>query len=203
MHLHSRPAFRVLVVALVVGVLLSGTAFAQGRPKSPKTNSSTQIGDAWIDVTYSAPILRGRRDVFGSGDSYGQTIYAGAPVWRAGADVTTRIKTGLDLEIDGKTLPAGEYSFFVELKEGAWTAIFSSQEYMEQPDRAKMAEGITWGAYGYSSDHDVLRAPMTVTVNPFSLDQMFIGFIDVTDAGGNLDVGWDNHIGSLAFTVAK
>jgi hypothetical protein len=44
---------------------------------------------------------------------------------------------------------------------------------------------------------------MTVTVNPFSLDQMFIGFIDVTDAGGNLDVGWDNHIGSLAFTVAK
>jgi len=102
MHLHSRPAFRVLVVALVVGILLSGTAFAQGRPKSPRTNSSTQIGDAWIDVTYSAPILRGRRDVFGSGDSYGQAIYAGAPVWRAGADVTTRIKTGLDLEIDGR-----------------------------------------------------------------------------------------------------
>ena len=74
---------------------------------------------------------------------------------------------------------------------------------MEEPDRAKMAEGITWGAYGYSSDHDVLRAPMTVTVNPFSLDQMFIGFIDVTDAGGSLDVGWDNTIGSLALTVAK
>ena len=203
MHLHSRPAFRLLVVALGVGILLRGTAFAQDRPKSPKTNSSTQIGDAWIDVTYSAPILRGRRDVFGSGDSYGQTIYAGAPVWRTGADVTTRIKTGLDLQIGGETLSAGEYSFFIELKEGAWTAIFSTQEYMEEPDRAKMAEGITWGAYGYSSDHDVLRAPMTVTVNPFSLDQMFIGFIDVTDAGGSLDVGWDNTIGSLAFTVAK
>ena len=203
MHFPSRPTFRVLVVALVVGVLFSGLAFAQDRPLSPKATSSTQIGDAWIDVTYSAPILRGRRDVFGSGDNYGKVVYAGAPIWRAGADVTTRIKTGLDLDIGGTKLPAGEYSFFIDLKEGAWTAVFSTQEYMEQPDRAKMEEGITWGAYSYSSDHDVLRAPMTVTVNPFLIDQLFIGFTDVTDAGGRLDVGWDNHIAGLAFTVAK
>jgi DUF2911 family protein len=201
MRSHANP--RLLGSAVLGLVLAAGLAAQTERPASPPGSSSTQIGDAWIDVTYGRPILRGRQGIFGSGAEYGKKLYAGGPVWRAGANVTTRIKTGLDLEIGGKKVPAGEYSFFIDLKEGAWTAILSSQPYMETFDRAKIAEGLTWGAYGYKPELDVVRAPMTVEKREFSIDQLTIGFRDVSAEGGTLYVIWDNQIGALPFKVAK
>jgi len=204
MRTHSKLGLRAAVIALVLVCLVAGLALAQDDgPKSPKGSAATQIGEAWITVSYSRPILRGRAGIFGSGDSYGGALLAGAPVWRAGADVTTRITTGLDLDFNGTKVPAGEYSLFIELKEDGWTGILSSQPHMGHPDRDKMANGITWGAYGYDPEHDVVRVPMAVTVNERSIDQMTIVFTDVTDAGGALAVVWDNQIGVLPFTVSQ
>ena len=200
----SNVPLRVTAVGLALACLVAGVAAAQGeRPASPPGTSSIQIGDAWIDVTYSRPILRGRQGIFGSGEDYGKTLYAGGPLWRAGANVTTRIKTGLDLEIGGKRVPAGEHSLFIELKEGAWTAVLSSQPYMETFDRAKIAEGQTWGAYGYKPEFDVVRAPMTVEARERRVEQMAIAFVDVSAEGGTLVVLWDNQAGMLPFKVAK
>jgi hypothetical protein len=200
----SNLTLRLFASCFALVVLLAGVAVAQTeRPASPPGSSSTQIGDAWIDVTYGRPILRGRQGIFGAGADYGKTLLAGGPVWRAGANVTTRIKTGVDLEIGGKRVPAGEYSFFIDLKEGAWTAILSSQPYMETFDRAKIAEGQTWGAYGYKPEMDVVRAPMTLEPRPFSIDQLNIGFRDVSAEGGTLYVIWDNQSATLPFKVAK
>ncbi len=194
-----------LLTGLIIAALASVVVSAQDakRPASPPGASATQIGEKWIDVTYSRPILRGRKGIFGSGAEYGKTLNAGGPVWRAGANVTTRIKTELDLEIGGKKVPAGEYSLFIELKENSWTAILSTQPYMETFDRAKVGEGITWGAYGYKPDFDVVRAHMTVETRPFSVDQLNIGFRDVTADGGTLYVLWDNQAGLLPFKVVK
>lgn len=199
-----RQTCRVLILSLCLAVIGFAPAAAQGdRPASPEGAASTQIGDAWIDITYSRPILRGRNGVFGSGESYGETLLAGGPVWRAGANVTTRINTEANLMIGGTTVPTGEYSLFIELKEGAWTAIISKQGYMETFDRDKMAEGLTWGAYGYNAEHDVVRAPMMTSTEDFSIDQMTILFSDVSDAGGAIIVMWDNQMGVLPFGVAQ
>ena len=134
-----RQTCRVLILSLCLAVIGFAPAAAQDRPASPEGAASTQIGEGgpWIDITYSRPILRGRSGIFGSGEEYGQTLLAGGPVWRAGANVTTRISTGADLMIGGTTVPAGEYSFFIDLKDGAWTAIISKQGYMETFDRGK------------------------------------------------------------------
>lgn len=192
------------LTALVAALLAGSPATAQDdRPKSPTGMASTQIGDHWIDVKYSRPILRGRGDIFGSGEEYGVKVTAGAPLWRVGANATTRLSTGVDLEINGTRVPAGEYSLFIDLAEGAWTAVLSTQPYMESFDRDKVSEGITWGAYGYSPDHDVVRAPMTVTDPEMSVDQMTIFFADVTDEGGNLGVIWADAMAMLPFKVAK
>ena len=202
--MYRQTACRVLILSLCLAVIGFAPAAAQDeRPASPEGAASTQIGDAWIDITYSRPILRGRNGVFGSGESYGQTLLAGGPVWRAGANVTTRIKTEADLMIDGTTVPAGEYSFFIDLKDGAWTAIISKQDYMTTFDRDKMAEGLTWGAYGYNPEHDVVRANMMTSTEEFSVDQMTILFSDVSDAGGAIVVIWDNQMGVLPFGVAQ
>lgn len=200
--MHRHTICRLLVLSLCLAVMGFAPVAAQERPSSPEGAASTQIGDAWIDITYSRPILRGRNGIFGAGDEYGQALNAGGPVWRAGANVTTRIKTGADLMIGGTTVPAGEYSFFIELKEGAWTAIISKQDYMETFDRDKMAEGLTWGAYGYNPEHDVVRADMVTATEAFSIDQMTILFTGVSDAGGEIVVMWDNQMGTLPFGVA-
>ncbi len=201
--MHRQIAGRVLVLCLGLALIGLAPASAQGdRPASPEGSASTQIGDAWIDITYSRPILRGRNGIFGSGDSYGATLNAQGPVWRVGANVTTRLRTDADLVIGGTTVPAGEYSLFIDLEDGAWTAILSSQGHMETFDRARIAEGDTWGAYGYKPDHDVVRAPMMVETTEHSIDQMTILFADVSDAGGAIVVMWDNQTGALPFSIA-
>ena len=193
----------LVFAVLAAGLLAPGLADAQDeRPKSPTGSAATQIGDAWIDVSYSRPILRGRGSVFGSGEEYGKKVTGNAPLWRVGANATTRIKTGLDLEINGTRVPAGEYSFFIDLKEGAWTAVLSSQPFMESWDRAKVDQGITWGAYGHNPEHDVVRAPMSVSDPDMFVDQMTIFFADVTDEGGLIGVAWADQMGLLPFKIA-
>jgi hypothetical protein len=201
----SKVKLPLVAAAVLLAALTSAVLFAQegGRPASPPGTASTQIGEKWIDVTYSRPLLRGRTGIFGSGAEYGKKLNANGPVWRAGANTTTRIKTELDLEIGGKKVPAGEYSFFIELKESGWTGILSTQPYMETFDRAKVGQGQTWGAYGYKPDMDVVRAPMAVEKREFSVDQLTIGFRNVTADGGELYLIWDNQIGALPFKVAK
>ena len=129
---------------LASSLLAAGLAPAQERkPASPAGAAATQVGGKWsapnkegerspeggkwIEVSYSRPILRGRTNIFGKGADYGKLVYGGAPVWRAGANTTTRLKTEVPLVLAGKTLPAGEYSLFVDLKESGWTLIVSKQ----------------------------------------------------------------------------
>ena len=59
-----------------------------------------------------------------------------------------------------------------------------------------------WGAYNYTPDKDVLRVPMTVGAIPMAIDQLSIGFVDVTAAGGTLAIWWDKTQATVPFTVA-
>ena len=106
-------------------VLAATFVAAQGeRVASPDGTSATQLGKngKWIEITAGRPIKRSR-DLWGSGTNYGKPLLTGnATVWRAGANVSTRLKTEAPLEIGGKTVPAGEYSLFIELKSPSdWT----------------------------------------------------------------------------------
>lgn len=203
--LNRTPRRRLVVFSLaVLALVVTGIVVAQDdRPKSPKATASTQIGDAWIDVHYSAPILRGREDIFGSGEEYGKGVTGNAELWRAGANVTTRIHTQANLEIAGTSVPAGEYSLFIGLAEGAWTAVISKQPHMESFSRDKIGEGQTWGAYGYSTEHDVVRAEMYVSEPGMSVDQMTYFFNNVSEEGGELGLVWGNQMAMLPFKVAK
>jgi hypothetical protein len=174
----------------------------QKRAASPAGAAQTQIGDKWIEVTYSRPIKRGR-DVFGSGADYGKMLLAnGATVWRAGANQSTRLNTEVPLVIGGKTVPAGEYSLFIELKSPTeWTLIVSS--YGAKKSGRDDTPDTLWGSFGYKPDKDVARAPMTVSKSQMSVDQLTWGFMDVTAEGGKLFLAWDTTNATVPFTVAK
>jgi predicted transcriptional regulator YdeE len=206
-----RYGWMLTVVAIVALVAGSMAQTPVRKPASPAGTAATQIGGKymdvqgrqryqdgkWIEVTYSRPIKRGRQNLFGAGADYGKAVSDGSPVWRAGANQTTRLKTEVPLVFDGKTLPAGEYSVFVELKENAWTLIFSSWPAQEKYDPNN--KDALWGSYGYTPDKDVVRAAMKVETLPFSMDQFTIAFIDVTIDGGKLAMMWDKTMATASF----
>jgi len=213
-----------LALVLVAVLLLSRQAQqtpaapqTAGLPASPRGLAATQIGGQWvaskpgtgasytggkwITVDYGRPILRGRQDIFGSGADYGKKVNDGALVWRAGANQTTRLKTDVPIVLAGQTLPAGEYSVFVDLQPGAWTLILSRQTYQKIYDAANTTD--TWGAFNYQASFDVLRAPMTLTKGEWSVNQFTIEFVNMTDDGGALAMLWERDIASVDFRIAS
>ncbi|MEX0856461.1 MAG: DUF2911 domain-containing protein [Gemmatimonadota bacterium] len=198
---------------LIAGLIVLPVSLAaqQNRPASPRGEASTQVGGSfnadgafqggsWIDVTYGRPILRGREGMFGSGATYGDGLLLGAPLWRVGADQSTRFRTEVALEWEGGVLPAGEYSVFADLAEDEWTLVFADwgvkQTFQEETPNA------LWGAYGYTPDRDVLRTPMQLSTHSVSADQLIITFTDMTQQGGNFTIWWDDQIATAPFTVA-
>src|SRR5688500_15219054 len=108
---------KTVLIALAVALSTSLVTAQAKRPASPRGSAATQVGGKydkpggryvggkWIEIEYGRPILRGRTNIFGSGADYGKTVYGGAPVWRAGADQSTRLRTEVPLEIGGKMIP--------------------------------------------------------------------------------------------------
>ena len=205
---------------LGISLLLAGAAIASAqdkKPLSPAGTAATMVGGTWnapdkdgeraysggkwIEVTYSRPMLRGRTDVFGKGADYGKTVNGGAPVWRAGANQTTKLTTEVPLTIGGKKLAPGSYAVFVALKEGAWTLILSTQPTQDKYDPKDKTK--IWGSYDYDPKFDVVRAPMTMMTPQVSIDQFTIGFVDMTDAGGKFVMVWEKTAGVVPFTVAN
>lgn len=198
--------------AIAAAGVMVGEAAAQDRPLSTRGHAATQLGGAyndegryeggyWIDVHYGRPILRARNGIFGEGAEYGQRIYAGAPVWRVGADQTTTFTTEADLLIGGQRLNAGEYTLFADLSDpAAWTLIFTTwrgkQDFREDDPNA------LWGAYGYDDSKDVMRTTASVETVDWSMDQLQVGFLDVTSEGGALYVHWDDQLATVPIELA-
>ena len=208
---------RRVIATAAMAVAIGAALFAQGggRPPSPAGSSATQVGGKyapgqegpvyqggkWIEITYGRPIKRGR-DVFGgTGDNYGKTANPDAPVWRAGANNTTQLKTEVPLVINSKTVAPGTYTVFIDLKPNNWTLILSSWEAQTRYDPNNKAQ--VFGAYGYTPDKDVVRAPMTLATLPMSVDQLTWNFADMTDAGGKLVIMWDKTVASVPFKVGS
>lgn len=201
---------RIVASAIVVAVTTTMLG-AQAIPASPEGKAQVQVGytsakdgDAyqtgkWVEITYGRPILRGRDGIFGAGADYGKTLNGGAPVWRAGANVTTRLRTETALVIGGKTVPAGEYSVFIELKENAWTLILSNWAAQKTYDPKNMAE--LWGSYNYTPEKDVVRVPMVRSKNAMSIEQLTWTFANASAAGGDLVIMWGKEVASVPFKL--
>jgi hypothetical protein len=191
-------------ILAIAAVLLTGAA-AQGqqrRPASPEGTAATQVNNRWIEVVYGRPILRGRTGIFGTGADFGKKLNDGGPVWRAGANLTTLLRTEVPLEIGGKRVAPGDYGVLVELKsEKDWTFILSTQARQTRYDEKNVTE--LYGGFNYKPDRDVTRAPMRVEAIPFSVEQLTWGFSDVTPAGGTLRIWWDKYMASVPFKIVS
>ena len=190
-------------------VTIGPVGLTQERLASPPGQSATQVGGGtydgragyvggpWIEIRYGRPIKRGR-DLFGPSD-YVDFLNDGAPVWRAGANTTTRLLTEVALTFGTEVVPPGEYTVFIELATTPWTFIISTWPAQQTYDQEN-TEAL-FGAYEYTPDRDVVRVPMTRETLPYSFDQLSWQFLDMSNHGGRLALLWDATIASVAFSV--
>ncbi len=209
------PAFLSVILAAVV-VSLDAQAIPEIKlPPSPQGQASVQVGGRWektptggqryvdgkwLVVDYGRPLLRSRANIFGTGADYGKTISDGSPVWRMGANDTTRLTTQAPLAVGGKTLAPGVYNVFAELKAGVWTLVLSTQP--RQPKYDPNDKVLLYGSYNYDPKFDVLRAPMTVRQTDTSVEQLTIGFVNVTASAATLSVAWEKTVATIDLRVA-
>lgn len=127
-----------ILKSLAVSALLMATtvSYSQEKVESPRDSVSGKIGEASITVSYGSPSVK-QRKIWGDLVPYNT-------VWRAGANEATVFTTDKAIKVEGKDLPAGQYSFFAIPGEKEWTIIFNKT--------AKQ-----WGAYKYAESNDALR----------------------------------------------
>jgi hypothetical protein len=202
----------VRTVMLGIAMVMAGTpATAQQRLPSPDGHAATEIGGRyvgtggsayvdgqWIEISYGRPIKRGR-DLWGSPTTYGQWLNRGAPVWRAGADISTYLVTEVPLVINDTSIEPGGYTLFIVLEPDDWTLIVSEWQPQRQYDPSNHKQ--LWGSYGYTSDKDVVRVSMALSPLPFSVDQLTWSFLDMSAAGGKLAIAWDTTMAAVPFAV--
>jgi len=210
---------RSVLSIIVSGVVMSAALLAQAVPDvklvpSPQGQAAIQLGGTWdktadgpryrdgkwVVVDYGRPLLRGRTEIFGSGADYGKTVNAGAPLWRAGANDTTRLTTQAAIQIGGKTILPGTYNVFVDLKPGNWTLVLSTQPVQEKfdpNDKVRLS-----GATNYDPKFDVLRAPMTMRGGEPSVEQFTIGFVNVSQITATLVMSWEKTAAAIDLRLA-
>jgi hypothetical protein len=178
------------LACVLTATFLAGFALAQppkrrqGNTQSPQKEATATIGGKTITVYYSAPSMRGRK-IFGPEGIVAKDRTA--PVWRAGADDATLLRTDADLVIGNLTVPKGDHTLFLLPEEGKWQLIVNKQTGQ-------------WGL-SYNQAQDLGRVPMKTTKAPSPIETFYI---KLTPAGGNrgtLEMGWENVVATVDFTV--
>ena len=145
-------------------------------------------GGNWIEITYGRPIKRGR-DSFGApGPKYGKVANPDAPVWRAGANNSTQLKTEVPLMINGKAVAPGTYTMFIDLKPNNWTLIVSN--WKAQTALRPEQQGGTLGRLRIHAGQGRGPGADDAGSNPMSVEQLTWSFSDMSDAGGKLAIIW-------------
>ena len=109
----------IAVLGAMMVVCLAAVARAQGNPRG---TSSLIIKGKTVSVDYGRPSLKGRTT-----DALLGRLKPGG-VWRLGADTSTTFKTGIDLAFGDITIPAGEYSIWMQRQEdNSWKLLFDKK----------------------------------------------------------------------------
>jgi hypothetical protein len=148
-----------------------------------KASVSERIGITDVTIHYDRPGVKGRE-----GKIWNNLIHAGykdlgfgtskAAPWRAGANENTTITFSTDVMVDGKSLKAGTYGFFIAMGNDDATLIFSNNS-------------TSWGSFFYDPKEDALRVTVkTVPLNE-SVEWLKYEFMNETENGATIALMWE------------
>jgi hypothetical protein len=181
-------------VIIVLGVIIAIIAIAfvglriYTKSFSPQETATYDKQGISLSVAYSRP-YKHDRVIFGELVPYDE-------VWRTGANEATTFTTNTPLQIDGKQLPAGEYSIFTIPGEQQWEVIFNSETGQ-------------WGVTpppGSQANRDPANDVLTVTVPAITSDDVFEQFtIAFEEMGDEIDLTmmWDQTMVVVPVSVTE
>jgi hypothetical protein len=168
-----KTLFSLAAAALL---LLPGSVAAQ----APRQNASATIGGKTVSISYTGPSVRGRKVFTAAGPIAKDPNY---PVWRAGADSSTTLHTETDLTIGGLSVPKGDYSLYVNLKDVEnWELIINKQTGQ-------------WGLT-YNPAQDLGRVKMKMS-KPSSPVETLKYTITASGNTGKITLEWENYSASV------
>ena len=166
------------------GTVLTAASFLSAQP-SPAQTASGVIGGKTITIKYSAPSVKGRK-IFGEGGLVMKD--PGAPVWRAGANGATALHTDADLMIADLTVPAGDYTLFVDVKDADhWELIVNKQTGQ-------------WGL-AYKAANDLGHVKMMMTKPPALVETLKYSIASTGGKKGTIQLEWENHVASVPIST--
>jgi len=150
-----RHRILVSVAAALSAVAASAQVTTPPSGGNQRQTVIQQIGLVKVSIDYSSPHVHSPQGVDRRGKIWGDLVPWGTPnlgfgsckecPWRAGANENTVFTASHDVQIEGKTLAAGSYGFFIiPQKDADWTVIFSKNH-------------TSWGSFFYNPAEDVLR----------------------------------------------
>jgi hypothetical protein len=179
---------RVFIAAALMAVtpLIAQTA-PKKPPASPPATATATISGKAITITYSSPGVKGREGQLFSKD--GKISHdPHYPIWRAGANSATTLKTDGNLMIGDLMVPAGTYTLFVDISDpDNWTLIVSK-------DTGE------WGL-SYDSAKDLGKTKMTMSKPAAMVENLVYTLADSGGGNGTLTLAWENHSASVAIMV--
>jgi len=179
---------RVFLAAALLAVtpLIAQTA-PKKAPASPPATASATISGKTITITYSSPGVKGREGSLFTKD--GKISHdPHYPVWRAGANSATTLKTEGNLMIGDEMVPAGTYTLFVDISDpDNWTLIVNKQTGQ-------------WGL-SYDGSQDLGKTKMTMSKPPAMVENLVYTITDSGGGNGTLTLAWEDHSASVPIMV--
>jgi tetratricopeptide (TPR) repeat protein len=148
-----------------------------------KASVSERIGLTDVTIHYDRPGVKGREEKI-----WGQLIPTGftdpgfgsshSSPWRAGANENTTIEFTNDVKIEGQSLPAGRYGFFVAYEPNECTLIFSKNS-------------TSWGHFFYNEKEDALRVKVKPQALDKSVEWLKYEFTNQTENSATVALEWE------------
>lgn len=172
---------------LVAATISAQTPAPKPPPKSPPATETAAISGKTVSIVYSSPGVKGRAGaLFTKDGQIGKDPHY--PVWRAGANAATTLKTDADLDIAGLAVPAGTYTLFVDISDpDNWSLIVNK----------KTGE---WGL-GYDGTQDLGKVKFPTSATPALVENLKYTLTDLGGGKGSLTLAWENKNATVSFTV--
>ena len=180
---------RLLICA---GALIAATcslSAQQNPPASPPETATGTIGGNTVTISYNSPRVKGREGHVFTSDGLIKTAHGSQyPIWRAGANPATTLKTEADVMIGDLMVPKGTYTLFVDISDpDNWVLIVSK----------KTGE---WGL-AYDGTQDLGRVKMKMG-KPTAIVENLLWMVDGDGAkGGKITLAWEYHVASVPIAI--
>lgn len=177
----------ILAATLIAATPLLAQSAPKAPPASPAEVASATIGGKSVTINYNSPGVKGREGKIFTKDGL-ISHNPHYPVWRAGANPATTLKTDGNLMIGDLMVPAGTYTLFVDISDpDNWTLIVSK-------DTGE------WGL-AYDNTKDLGRTKMTMSKPAAMVENLVWTLADSGGGQGTATLAWEDHSASVPIMV--